>query len=331
MSWLKVSDQELWDARLVEAGAGARDFRIRAQLYMATNETAGWVTHAAIRMLDPDGNGPALAQRLAELGLWEAREGGYFDSVYMEHNDPERIAALKAARKQAGKLGGQSSVSSRQQTYGTADPHALQKQTEANEKQGVEANAEANKKPSPSPSPSPSPYFVPVELAKASNLGSDDQTNADDLGSSEPTAPSYAAVRPEGPTPNGTHTPSVAAVAEGQFLDWVESQTSLGGGHPIVREGRERIRRGEDVADVQRWAAGELERGAEEPPQPKRRGGQTGEVQLRNCARGHGLADDDPIVLQVLERWGRGGGVLLSDLKKQIRDAVFERRQGEGP
>lgn len=127
--WIKSSDTDLTDRRLLEAGPLGRDLHHRAQLWMSSpaNLTNGHISRRALRSLDDydgiteDGGAvtlASLAERLVKLELWKVDGDGYYDLRYEGLNPADLIEK----RREAGRRGGLASAGIRRQKYGTAQP-----------------------------------------------------------------------------------------------------------------------------------------------------------------------------------------------------------------
>jgi hypothetical protein len=141
--WIKSSDTDLADRRLLEAGPLGRDLYHRAQLWMAApaNLTNGYISRRALRSLDDyaditENGKPVLllelASRLVKLGLWRIDGDVYYDLRFADLNPAALIEKKKAA--------GRASAAARQEKYGTPDPRANAEHREQNGEQAPEQN-----------------------------------------------------------------------------------------------------------------------------------------------------------------------------------------------
>jgi hypothetical protein len=125
--WIKSSDTDLTDRRLIEAGPLGHHLYHRAQLWMSSpaNLTNGHISRRALRSLDDfDGiteDGAAvtltgLADRLVKLELWRVDGDGYYDLRYAGLNPADLIEK----RREAGKA----SAAARAAKFGSTNPRA---------------------------------------------------------------------------------------------------------------------------------------------------------------------------------------------------------------
>jgi hypothetical protein len=131
--WIKSSDTDLTDRRLLEAGPLGRDLYHRAQLWMAApaNLTGGHISRRALRSLDDfadilENRKPVtledLAGRLVGLELWRIEGDGFYDLRFEGLNPAALIEKKKAA--------GRASAAARAAKLGSADPRANAEQRE---------------------------------------------------------------------------------------------------------------------------------------------------------------------------------------------------------
>lgn len=161
MPWVKLDDQFPFNRKAIIAGKDGRALYITALCWTSGQLTDGIIDDAAVPMLAAvsgidDAQGTAA--HLVATGLWERISGGYEIHDYHDYNPSSSdVRAMREARAEAGRRGGQASAASKSQANGQAN---------------AEANGQANaeQKSTPSPSPSPSPVPVPIPAAAAARV-----------------------------------------------------------------------------------------------------------------------------------------------------------------
>lgn len=165
MTWVKLDDQFADHPKMVVAGPFAMLLHVKALCYCARYLTDGFVPAAVVNSLVywPPGvtvDNQALAQALAQANAWELCEGGYRIHDYLEYQ-PSREDELqrRAARAEAGKIGGLRSAQAKRQANAQASAQAK-----------PQANGKQNSTPSPSPSSSPTEKATDVADAEVGQL-----------------------------------------------------------------------------------------------------------------------------------------------------------------
>ena len=160
MPWVKLDDQFPFNRKAIIAGKDGRALYITALCWTSGQLTDGIIDDAAVPMLAAvsgidDAQGTAA--HLVATGLWERISGGYEIHDYHDYNPSSSdVRAMREARAEAGRRGGQASAASKSQANGQANAEA-----------NGQANAEQKSTPSPSPSPFPVRIPSPVPVAAA--------------------------------------------------------------------------------------------------------------------------------------------------------------------
>ena len=145
--WAKIDDQFYLGKKAARIDRDEQDLYLASLVYCNGQLTDGFVPAANLMLLyvwaklpmeaNAQANAQAIASRLVEHDLWELVDGGFQVHDFLDWNPSrEDVLALKAARSEAGKRGGQHSVAKRQAS--------------------AQASAQAKPKQNPTPSPSPS-------------------------------------------------------------------------------------------------------------------------------------------------------------------------------
>jgi hypothetical protein len=169
MPWLKVNDQQHCNPKVIRAwmaNPGAMGLWLMAASWSADNMTDGFVPVDVVAFM----RGDEFAEVLVGCGLWEAVEGGFQISGFLDHNPSKADSLQKAkAKAKAGSKGGQ--VTARRKGSGKAERDserlaALQRlmEPEANGAAGAAAGAgvvlddgvQQTSSPNPNPNPNPS-------------------------------------------------------------------------------------------------------------------------------------------------------------------------------
>lgn len=167
MTWLKLPQEYTDRTEVYAAGRDAMWLHTAALVFCARHLTDGEVPEVAIFSLAMGPDGPQLAQRLIDVGLWYKTVNGYYIPEYLLHN-PSRAQkdGLTKSRVEPGRLGGIKSGETRR-----ANAEAKSKQLASNRSKDEakpEASGEARIPYSVSSSPSPvdrppSPTSLPSE------------------------------------------------------------------------------------------------------------------------------------------------------------------------
>jgi hypothetical protein len=146
--WAKIDDQFYLGKKAARIDRDEQDLYLASLVYCNGQLTDGFVPEANLMLLyvwaklpmtaNAQASAQAIASRLVEHDLWELVDDGFQVHDFLDWN-PSRaeVLALKAARSEAGKRGGQHS--------------------RANAQANAQASAQAKPKQNPTPSPSPSP------------------------------------------------------------------------------------------------------------------------------------------------------------------------------
>jgi hypothetical protein len=130
------------------AGLSDKEFRtyIEALCYCARNLTDGEISSAVARKMAP----PRVWATLTTSGLIEVADSGYMVHDYLEHQrSAEQVRQLKAARREAGKRGGEAKAKGLASARGVASD--LPKQTPSKAVPDTEAEKEEILRISPEP------------------------------------------------------------------------------------------------------------------------------------------------------------------------------------
>jgi hypothetical protein len=107
VSWVKIDDGAPDHPKQLAAGAEACWLWVCGLAYCnRQTKRNGFIPEQKVIALFPCRNAQKLADRLVEVGLWEAVEGGYLVHDYAEFQPSEN---LRAARAAAGRTGGRKS------------------------------------------------------------------------------------------------------------------------------------------------------------------------------------------------------------------------------
>ena len=146
MAWFKVDDR-LWShPKFIAVGNAAAGLWLRAGSYSAFYGSDGGVPMAALGLL---GGRVRDAERLVEVGLWDRTDDGYQFHDWREFQPTAaEVQAKRAARQEAGRLGGIRSGEARREASAEANGEALASPD-------ASSNGEANTNPVPVPVPDP--------------------------------------------------------------------------------------------------------------------------------------------------------------------------------
>jgi len=215
--WIKSSDTDLTDRRLLEAGPLGHHLYHRAQLWMAnqdgrTGGDGGHISRRALRSLDDfagiteDGAAvtlDGLAARLVKLELWRDDGDSYYDLRY----DGLNPADLIEKRREAGKA----SAAARAAKFGTPNPRAnrehrehiaehIVEQSQGEQREHREQNVNrtrtrtrSSKRDTSKERPSISAKAVEAEVSISANVLDDEQDGRQPV---EPPVPVFAVVKP---------------------------------------------------------------------------------------------------------------------------------------
>lgn len=185
MAWVKLDDQFARHPKVLSAGPLAGWLYIAGLCYANGYLTDGFIPLAAVRTLADfthistetasigdfgsimdEANPEALACHLVACGLWEEVDSGFLIHDYLDYNPAaESVRTARAARAEAGRVGGQRSGSTRRTptpTSNEADAEQTRSKPQAKTKQTPEQTTGKNEvKGNPVPDPVPDPQPVP--------------------------------------------------------------------------------------------------------------------------------------------------------------------------
>jgi len=155
MPWVKISDDFPKNVKVISAGLEARALYVTALCHCNEKLTDGFVDPLflpALAMITGITDLEGCIDKLLEVGLWEAIDGGYIVHDYHDYN-PTKEQALKTReeRAKAGQKGGIKSAASKTQ----AKPKQIASKTEA----------KVNPVPVPVPVPDPQREESPPSAA----------------------------------------------------------------------------------------------------------------------------------------------------------------------
>jgi hypothetical protein len=99
MAWVKLDDGIYDHPKFLAAGPEAAWLWVSALSYASRYLTDGFVSAAQARLLASSRHAKKLADRLVEVGLWEAAEGGY--QIHDYHDYQPTAEQVRAAREAA--------------------------------------------------------------------------------------------------------------------------------------------------------------------------------------------------------------------------------------
>lgn len=122
MAWLKLDDRFAHHPKVLAAGPMAAWLHICGLSYCSEYLTDGYIPDGALPILAAVDAPAQLAERLVEVGLWERADGGYRVHDYLEYNPSrEQVLTARAARSEAGSIGGQVAAARRAAAKGTVE------------------------------------------------------------------------------------------------------------------------------------------------------------------------------------------------------------------
>jgi hypothetical protein len=150
--WAKFDDQFYLNPKNASMDRDEQDIYMAGIVYCNGQLTDGFIPTSTVKMLCawaklPDkANAQAIAQRLVEHNYWEVVDGGFMVHDFLDWNISKAEAmALKEAKSEAGRRGGQANVAKRQAS--------------------AQASAQAN--PKQNSTPYPFPYQSLKEITTA--------------------------------------------------------------------------------------------------------------------------------------------------------------------
>lgn len=116
MNWVKLDDQFFAHPKVVDLSKDAKLLYLSGLCYAGAQLTDGLITRGALRLIGAMVEVPAeAAAELVAVGLWDAYEDGYKVHDYLEwQTSREQVLVTRAARAEAGRVGGQHSGATRQ-------------------------------------------------------------------------------------------------------------------------------------------------------------------------------------------------------------------------
>jgi hypothetical protein len=156
--WFKVDDNFWAHPKTAGLDAEAVALWVRAGCWSAQYLTDGFVPIWAIQMLmhGETVDFPASATppaKLVEAGLWVEVEAGYLFHDWKDYQpSSDEVRALRAARQEAGRLGGRRSAQARQANGQASASASAQANGQANPKQNA-SKSQAKSNPVPVPVP----------------------------------------------------------------------------------------------------------------------------------------------------------------------------------
>jgi len=106
MAWLKIESSVARNKKFVKAGPAPSWLWVCGIAYCQEGLTDGFIPKEALPYLGVK-NSAQLATHLVKAGLWDEAPGGWRVHDYLDHNrSASDVAAIRAARKDGGKLGG---------------------------------------------------------------------------------------------------------------------------------------------------------------------------------------------------------------------------------
>jgi hypothetical protein len=110
MSWVRSDDNEPNHPKIFRAGIAAYGFFQAAKCYCSRNLTDGFIPVQDLPLISPSvpsKQAMSLATKLAECGLFEKKDEGWYVHDYLDYNPSrEQVLARRDERAAAGKLGG---------------------------------------------------------------------------------------------------------------------------------------------------------------------------------------------------------------------------------
>src|SRR5699024_6485907 len=118
MAWFKVDDRLYSHPKWLATPPSARGLRVTAGSWVADHEQDGVIPRHALGLF---GHRTRDAQALVEAGLWREVEGGWKFNNWTEYQPTSaELSEKRAARAEAGRLGGLASGQSRREASASA-------------------------------------------------------------------------------------------------------------------------------------------------------------------------------------------------------------------
>jgi len=169
MTWAKLDDQFYLNPKNAPIDRDEQDLYIAGLVYCNGQLTDGFIHESKLMQLyiwaklpfeaNALANAQAIASRLLEHEMWEIASNGYQVHDFLDWNPSKsEVLALRKARSEAGKLGGERSGEARR-----AESKQLLEQMPS--KSSSKNEAKTNPVPVPVPVPEPGPEPVPGDTA----------------------------------------------------------------------------------------------------------------------------------------------------------------------
>lgn len=111
MAWVKLDDQIARSRKHIRAGGEAAWFWVCAIAYSSSSLTDGFIAEEVLPLVSAAKNPKALAERLANVGLFDRIDGGYMVHDYFDYNEPRAMVLAKREKDNSRKRREYSSVS----------------------------------------------------------------------------------------------------------------------------------------------------------------------------------------------------------------------------
>lgn len=152
MPWVKLDDEYPRHKKLLAAGADGLALDVAGMCWSAEKGTDGFVPDYAITVLYPVRNPRGVASRLEQVGRWERDEerGGWHIHDFLLYNpSAAEAAAMKEARAEAGRRGGQNSRGRQARAPALAEANAEANASASAQASLLEHGAKQNANPLP--------------------------------------------------------------------------------------------------------------------------------------------------------------------------------------